>query len=205
MGRSWSGDSFKRKGGVWCWVIMVLDRSPQWLITYCLQVVIYRKYLSFLMYKCMFIYVPYNTNRSHCARTGCYICISTPHGAPIWTTYIGQIVVGCIQYTMPHRSGLESYVNTNKNHFVFHSIQSETWCIQNWFQGGVPFIRNQSVLLWVPVLGGSRWQRIWLNLQSGSQNSSCFFGRFSLFLTVDWCWLWLELAMTNKISDDNQN
>ena len=122
MGRSWSGDSFKRKGGVWCWVIMVLDRSPQWLITYCLQVVIYRKYLSFLMYKCMFINVPYSTNRSHCARTGCYICISTPHGAPICTTYIGQIVVGCIQYTMPHRSGLESYVNTNKNHFVFHSI-----------------------------------------------------------------------------------
>ena len=93
-----------------------------------------------------------------------YIRISTPQGAPIWTTFIGQIVVGCIQFTMPHRSGLESYVNTNKNHFVFHSIQSETWCIQNWFQGGVPFIRNQSVLLWVPVLEGSRWQRIWLNL-----------------------------------------
>ena len=200
MGRSWSGDSFKRKGynGAGHWTGPHSGSSP---IACHLQEI----FVVSHVYKCMFIYVPYNTNRSHCARTGCYICISTPHGAPIWTTYIGQIVVGCIQFTMPHRSGLESYVNTNKNHFVFHSIQSETWCIQNWFQGGVPFIRNQSVLLWVPVLGGSRWQRIWLNLQSGSQNSSCFFGRFSLFLTVDWCWLWLELAMTNKISDDNQN
>ena len=148
------------------------------------------------------IYVSCNMNRSHCSHLYSHIHST---GNPIWTTFIGQIVVGCIQFTMPHRSGLASYVNTNKNRFVFHSIQSETWCIQNWFQGGVPFIRNQSVLLWVPVLGGSRWQRIWLNLQSGSQNSSCFFGRFSLFLTVDWCWLWLELAMTNKISDDNQN
>ena len=152
------------------------------------------------VYKCMFIYVPYNTNRSHCARTGCYICISTPHGAPIWTTYIGQIVVGCIQFTMPHRSGLESYVNTNKNHFVFHSIQSETWCIQTWFQGGVYFIRNQFCASLSPCL-----RRIYVteNLtefeMTGSQNISCFFGRFSLFLTV-----WLILIMT-RISDDKPN
>ena len=37
----------------------------------------------FLTYKSMFIYVSYDINRSRCARTGCYICISTPHGAPI--------------------------------------------------------------------------------------------------------------------------
>ena len=138
----------------------------------------------FLTYKSMFIYVLYDINRSHCARTGCYICISTPHGAPIWTTYIGQIVVGCIQFTMPHRSGLESYVNTNKNHFVFHSIQSETWCIQNWFQGGVFFIRNQFCASLSPCLRGSMWQRIWLNR----------------------IWLMLIMTrMTNKIDDDNQN
>ena len=138
MGRTWSGDSFKRKGynGAGHWTGPHSGSSP---IACHLQEI----FVVSHVYKCMFIYVPYNTNRSHCARTGCYICISTPPGAPIWTTYIGQIVVGCIQFTMPHRSGLESYVNTNKNHFVFHSIQSETWCIQTWFQGGVYFIRNQ--------------------------------------------------------------
>ena len=141
----------------------------------------------------VYINVPYNTNRSHCARTGCYICISTPHGAPIWTTYIGQIVVGCIQYTMPHRSGLESYVNTNKNHFVFHSIQSETWCIQTWFQGGVYFIRNQFCASLSPCL---RRIQVTENMQSGSQNSSCFFGRFSLFLTV---WLILICLGTSLL------
>ena len=129
-----------------------------------------------------------------------YIRISTPQGAPIWTTFIGQIVVGCIQFTMPHRSGLESYVNTNKNHFVFHSIQSETWCIQTWFQGGVYFIRNQFCASLSPCL-----RRIYVteNLtefeMTGSQNISCFFGRFSLFLTV-----WLMLIMT-RISDDKPN
>ena len=117
-----------------------------------------------------------------------YIRISTPQGAPIWTTFIGQIVVGCIQFTMPHRSGLASYVNTNKNRFVFHSIQSETWCIQNWFQGGVFFISGvNSVLLWVPVL-----------------KDPC--DREYDWIEYDWCWLWLgwqtKLTMTIKISDD---
>ena len=156
----------------------------------------------FLTYKSMFIYVSYDINRSHCARTGCYICISTPHGSPIWTTYIGQIVVGCIQFTMPHRSGLESYVNTNKNHFVFHSIQSETWCIQNWFQGGVFFIRNQFCASLSPCLRGWRihvTENMTEFAMSGSQNISCLFGRFSLFLTV-----WLMLIMT-RISDDKPN